>query len=170
MTKGGYRRQRGSRVPDSWLNFKWTLSNCRVRTSSWGMMAAELSLSKLSFRLLRTKEESVKKKKGRARRSNVIAAVCFHTSDKTIVKTARRSGFLHRRRHWRRRRAALELTEVSPESASGCWWGGALLWCWTPAPFSGSPGSALCLSTHTQTKPWNYTTVHDLQHDTRAAV
>lgn len=59
-------------------------------------------------------------KKGRARRSNVIAAVCFHTSDKTIVKTARRSGFLHRRRHWRRRRAALELTEVSPESASGC--------------------------------------------------
>lgn len=51
----GYRRQRGSRVPDSWLNFKWTLSNWRVRTSSWGIMAAELSLSKLSFRLLKNK-------------------------------------------------------------------------------------------------------------------
>lgn len=88
---------------------------------------------------------------GRARRSNVIGAVCFHTSDKckTIVKTARKCDFLYHRCHWRRRRAALELTEVSPESASGCWWGGALLWCWTLALFSGSPGSALCLSTHT---------------------
>lgn len=57
----GYRRQRGSRVPDSWLNFKWTLSNCRVRTSSWGIMAAELSLSKLPFRLLKNKWKMSKK-------------------------------------------------------------------------------------------------------------
>lgn len=168
MTKGGYRRQRGSRVPDSWLNFKWTLSNCRVRTSSWGMMAAELSLSKLSFRLLRTKEESVKKKRDAPEEATSSLLFAFIRVTKQLWR--QHEGFLHRRRHWRRRRAALELTEVSPESASGCWWGGALLWCWTPAPFSGSPGSALCLSTHTQTKPWNYTTVHDLQHDTRAAV
>ena len=46
-------RQSGSRVPDSWLNLRWTLSSCRVRTSSWGTMAAELSLSRLSFLLLR---------------------------------------------------------------------------------------------------------------------
>lgn len=48
-----YRRQRGSSVPDSWLNFRWTLSSWRVRTNSCGTMAAELSLSRLSFRLLR---------------------------------------------------------------------------------------------------------------------
>lgn len=46
-------RQRGMSAPDSWLNFRCTLSSCLVRTSSWGMMAAELSLSKLSLRLLR---------------------------------------------------------------------------------------------------------------------
>ena len=46
-------RQSGSRVPDSWLNLRWTLSSCRVRTSSWGTMAAELSHSRLSFLLLR---------------------------------------------------------------------------------------------------------------------
>lgn len=65
--KGGrqYRRQRGSSVPDSWLNFKWTLSSCRVRTSSCGTMAAELSLSKLSFRLLR--------KQGRKRRKVTVS-------------------------------------------------------------------------------------------------
>lgn len=46
-------RQRGMSAPDSWLNFRCTLSSCLVRISSWGMMAAELSLSKLSLRLLR---------------------------------------------------------------------------------------------------------------------
>lgn len=55
-----YRRQRGSSVPDSWLNFRWTLSNCRVRTNSCGTMAAELSLSKLSFRLLRNRGKRTK--------------------------------------------------------------------------------------------------------------
>ena len=46
-------RQRGMSAPDSWLNFRCTLSSCLVRISSWGMIAAELSLSKLSLRLLR---------------------------------------------------------------------------------------------------------------------
>lgn len=46
-------RQRGMSAPDSWLNFRCTLSSCLVRISSWGMMAAELSLSKLSLRLLK---------------------------------------------------------------------------------------------------------------------
>lgn len=55
-----YLRQRGSSVPDSWLNFRWTLSNCRVRTNSCGTMAAELSLSKLSFRLLRNRGKRTK--------------------------------------------------------------------------------------------------------------
>lgn len=45
-------RQRGMRAPDSWLNFRCTLSSCRVRINSWGMMAVELSLSRLSLRLL----------------------------------------------------------------------------------------------------------------------
>lgn len=45
-------KQRGMSAPDSWLNFRCTLSSCLVRISSWGMIAAELSLSKLSLRLL----------------------------------------------------------------------------------------------------------------------
>lgn len=45
-------RQRGIRAPDSWLNFRCTLSSCRVRISSWGITAEELSLPKLSLRLL----------------------------------------------------------------------------------------------------------------------
>lgn len=48
-------RQRGMSAPDSWLNFRCTLSSCLVRISSWGMIAAELSLSKLSLRLLNAK-------------------------------------------------------------------------------------------------------------------
>lgn len=47
-----YLRHSGRSVPDSWLNFRCTLSSCRVRTSSWGTIAAELSLSRLSLRLL----------------------------------------------------------------------------------------------------------------------
>lgn len=56
-----YRRQSGSSVPDSWLNFRWTLSNWRVRTNSCGTIADELSLSKLSFRLLWNRQQSKKK-------------------------------------------------------------------------------------------------------------
>lgn len=48
-------RQRGMSAPDSWLNFRCTLSSCLVRINSWGMIAAELSLSKLSLRLLNAK-------------------------------------------------------------------------------------------------------------------
>lgn len=62
-----YRRQRGSSVPDSWLNFRWTLSNCRVRTNSWGTMAAELSLSKLSFRLLKNRQWAERKSRSHLR-------------------------------------------------------------------------------------------------------
>lgn len=51
-------RQRGISAPDSWLNFRCTLSSCLVRISSWGMIAAELSLSKLSFRLLRERKHA----------------------------------------------------------------------------------------------------------------
>lgn len=52
-------RQRGMSAPDSWLNFRCTLSSCLVRISSWGMMAAELSLSKLSLRLLREQKKCI---------------------------------------------------------------------------------------------------------------
>lgn len=55
---GAHRRQRGMRAPDSWLNFRCTLSSCRVRISSWGMMAVELSLSRLSLRLLQGKHRA----------------------------------------------------------------------------------------------------------------
>ena len=57
-------RQSGSRVPDSWLNLRWTLSSCLVRTSSWGTMAAELSLSRLSFLLLRTRTRGEVRREG----------------------------------------------------------------------------------------------------------
>lgn len=52
-------RQRGMSAPDSWLNFRCTLSSCLVRISSWGMIAAELSLSKLSLRLLREETKCI---------------------------------------------------------------------------------------------------------------
>lgn len=54
-TVSAHLRQRGMRAPDSWLNFRCTLSSCRVRMSSWGIMVVELSLSRLSLRLLQSK-------------------------------------------------------------------------------------------------------------------
>lgn len=108
-----YRRQRGSSVPDSWLNFKWTLSSCRVRTNSWGTMAAELSLSKLSFRLLRNRDRGDDKEwksmrnSSRERNGISLAPYRFHNSchraltrlcgrrNKFIIKTANKLATNH---------------------------------------------------------------------------
>lgn len=63
-----------------------------------------------------------------ARRSKVIGAVCFHTSDKckAIVKTARKSDVLDHRCHWRRRRAAL----VQRWCVGGTYWGLSWICLW----------------------------------------
>lgn len=95
-----YRRQRGSSVPDSWLNFKWTLSNCRVRTSSWGTMAAELSLSKLSFRLLRLGKETVEWQRLRTgsceRNAASLALDRFpNSSQRAVIWLSRRHNRFH---------------------------------------------------------------------------